>query len=230
MEVIQTEGSRKGSVFYWIEKRAFVKCREYQKTICLKCRFCSNMISCGGRATLDKATNTAKLTIPHSCEGDELDIDICQAKTSLKRSAETTNERLRELFNAEMDGDENLRGTFSFLEIESAMYKRRRLNQPANPRTTQMTVEMMEDTENNPFSDCYLGQVKQGEDVAIILGNHAQIEKIKSAIAEDPNICQNAFVDGTFGIVPQQEESQFKQLLIFQVILTKITKTCYNHY
>jgi hypothetical protein len=217
MEVTTTEGSRKGSAFFWIDSRAHIKDREYEKSICLKCRYYSNMIPCKGRAIINKDSNLARFTIQHTCAADTKDIDVCLVKASLKRSAETTQENLRQLYNAQMEEHEEIRGMLSFPEVESSMYKRRRLNLPVNPKNIKTTVEMMEDTENNPYSEIYLGHVEQNEEMAIVFGKKEQIDLVKAALVENPEACKTAFVDGTFGIVPQMEENKFEQLLIFQV-------------
>jgi hypothetical protein len=59
------EGQRKGSVIYLAGDRAYIKNKEYQKSIILKCKYFRN---CYGRARIIKDGFSLYETRPHTCQ------------------------------------------------------------------------------------------------------------------------------------------------------------------
>ncbi|CAG0918881.1 unnamed protein product [Notodromas monacha] len=119
------------------------------------------------------------------------------------------------MFRDELSSMPELEGLIGFHEIESTLHKRRRLNQPRNPRTPAEAMAMLQAP--NKFSHIYRGSVENGGGVAVVFGSQSHLNTILENIALDPTICTTIFVDATFGIVPKMKEQKFYELLFVQV-------------
>ncbi|XP_047142323.1 uncharacterized protein LOC124816690 [Hydra vulgaris] len=97
----------------------------------------------------------------------------------------------------------------SFRQIIPSLQKRRRLNEPSNPKLPNEAAEVLNDKEFHRYGDIFLGSVAEQDNVALLFGHMLVINKAKSA-----KVC---FVDGTFSMTPRMEESKWYQLLIFSV-------------
>ena len=108
----------------------------------------------------------------------------------MKRAAETSSERLREVFN-ETCREDPFRNMISFQEIESSMCKRRRCLLPSLPKDA---TDFSEVIVASPFRHLYRGTVKHDGAVAVILAADSMLGKASNA-----DIIQ---FDATFYTVP----------------------------
>nr|XP_047127716.1 uncharacterized protein LOC124808588 [Hydra vulgaris] len=106
--------------------------------------------------------------------------------------------------------------TVSFRQIIPSLQKRRRLNEPSNPKLPNEAAEVLNDKECHRYGDIFLGSVAEQDNVALLFGHMLVINKAKSA-----KVC---FVDGTFSMTPRMEESKWYQLLIFSFEYSTVLK------
>ena len=111
-------------------------------------------------------------------------------RNKLKRAAETTSERLREVFN-ETCREDPLKKMISFQQIESSMFKRRRCLFPPLPKDAEDFSKLIV---ASPFTHLYRGTVIHDGAVAVILAADFMLMKTSNA-----DIIQ---FDGTFYTVP----------------------------
>ena len=129
--------------------------------------------------------------------------------------------------------DVNSPSTVSFADIESSMYKRRRLNQPALPTTVDdvdgiIAASRYATTTDGPF---YRGCVRANDDTngtACVFASPKQLSILSSA--------KSAFMDGTFFTVPRLFYQLFTIFVTVQchvfpvcfVLMTRKTKVLYK--
>ena len=77
-------GQRKGSLIYVAGDKAYIKNKEYQKTIILKCKYYRN---CTGRGRILK-DGFLYVTRPHSCHISPADIGVLILKQKPGREGE----------------------------------------------------------------------------------------------------------------------------------------------
>ena len=78
----------------------------------------------------------------------------------------------------------------SFPQIIPSLQKRRRLNEPLNPKSLKEAAKVLNDKKCHRYGDIFLGSVAEQDNVALLFGHMLVINKAKSA-----KVC---FVDGTF--------------------------------
>lgn len=205
-----TEGTRNKSEWYWAGNWAYTKEKSYgQKTI-LRCRFARHLIfKCPGCAFIQN--NSLQQTVNHSCDPNPMNENLSNVKTRMKRKAETTTEKLREIYDNELGQNPELRGMLSFPAIESTLSKQRKKIFPPNPTSPQEAINVLNDQESHLYKMIYQGFVETvnedgGKESAILLANPEHFKILAEA--------KFAFVDATFSIVPTMG---FYQLLFFQV-------------
>ena len=108
----------------------------------------------------------------------------------IKRTAESSTDGLREIFNNE---SRNAPGASSltFKKLESSMCKRRRLELPKLPISPEEFVELLIDS---PFSSNHRLTIRDGNDTAILFATDLMISKLLET--------DTIHFDGTFKVVP----------------------------
>ena len=132
-----------------------------------------------------------QVTTVHNCSLRETDFEVLLAKSTMKKKAEATSEDLRSIFqNTVSEFPAVVSESVSFPQIIPSIQKRRRLNEPLNPKSPKETAEVLNDKKCHRYGDIFLGSVAEQDNVALLLGHMLVINKAKSA-----KVC---FVDGTF--------------------------------
>jgi len=214
MEFCEREGERRGTKVYWAGENGFIKDYIYKGELRVKCKY-SKLLKCKGRGYIRNG-----LLFPldeHKCQTLSTDMEVISAKTTMKRKAEDTSEDLRKIFSDVVNQNpEVVSDQISFHGIVSGLRKRRKMNEPVNPKSPTEAISMLDDSTSHPYSSIYKGSVKVGKHYAILLGDDKALSKAKFG--------KLAFVDATFSMVPKlhtvpntEETGKFYQLLIISV-------------
>ena len=184
----ETEGERKNSKVFWSGDFGYTKDKLYKDKLHLKCRFFTRM-KCKGRAFIHE--DKLQVTTVHSCSSRETDFEVLLAKSTMKKKAEATSEDLRSIFqNTVNEFPAVVSESVSFLQIIPSLQKRRRLNEPLNPKSPKEAAKVLNDKKCHRYGDIFWGSVAEQDNVALLFGHMLVINKAKSA-----KVC---FVDGTF--------------------------------
>ena len=107
----------------------------------------------------------------------------------IKRTAESSTDGLREIFNKEC---RNAHGASSltFKKLESSMCKRRRIELPKLPISPEEFIELLIDS---PFSSNHRLTIRDGNDTAIVFATNLLISKLVEL--------DTLHFDGTFKVV-----------------------------
>ena len=131
----------------------------------------------------------------HQDASDE--IKRLQLLERCKRNAEYDNRPLRQIFDDLCRSDPDVAPLLSFADLESAMYKRRRLSQPTLPASPNDTDSVIRNSRYAQLNGCefYRGVASAGDDgSAVIFASDRQIELLQSA--------KQIYFDATFKVVP----------------------------
>ena len=189
MEVTLVEGKKLNSVNYQSGGYLYTKVRSSQQFTYVRCTL-NRSSGCPGYAKIDNALNTLIPTSAHDHGEEAYKIGESLLRNKLKRAAEISSERLREVFN-ETCREEPFNNMVTFRHIESSMCKRRRRLLPPLPKDagdfTQLIVK-------SPFAHLYRGSVNHDGAVAVIFASDFMLMKMN-------NVDKIQF-DGTFFTVP----------------------------
>jgi hypothetical protein len=165
----------------------------------LACDYSVGNTKCEGRAKLvdEKLILTAEHT--HN-ETMTREIEKLQLTNRCrKRAAEVRSDSLRAIFDAETRTvSQPVSASISFTELESSMYKRRRLVLPALPESADLAATCVRESEYANVDDApfFQGDVNSPDGgIALIFATRAQMEQLSTA--------HEIFVDGTFRTVPR---------------------------
>ena len=189
MEFSIVEGKRQNSLNYSSDGYRYVKYRESNGTIYLRCTL-SKKWSCHGLAKISSTTNLLEVTKSHSHSKDDYKSESIVLSNSIKRSAEVSTENLREIFNNECR-DSPAGCTLTFRQLESTMVKRRRKDLPKLPSTCVEFAELLPDS---PFSGNHRFTVREGNEAALVFATDLLISKLP--------LIETIHFDGTFKVVP----------------------------
>jgi hypothetical protein len=146
----------------------------------------------------------------HICGSTEVDKSVLLVKSTLKRKAADMSEGgIKDIYNRVLSQNPEVQGELSFPQLEPSMRRARKETLPANPTSINEAIKKLDDRENHPFSEIYIGTVNYESSSAVLLGNPSQIKLMAES--------SSAFVDATFSIVPKGLDQEFHQLLIFQI-------------
>ena len=146
-------------------------------------------MKCEGRAFIHE--DKLQVTTVHSYSSRETDFEVLLAKSTMKKKAEATSEDLRSIFqNTVSEFPAVVSESVSFPQIIPSLQKRRRLNEPLNPKSPKEAAKVLNDKKCHCYGDIFLGSVAEQDNVALLFGHMLVINKAKSA-----KVC---FVDGTF--------------------------------
>ena len=166
MEYSVIEGKQLNSKNYESEGFRYVKARECEGSIYIKCAlFRTNSCPCIGR--IDKATNLMNLTHIHNHDTASYNDKRIILSNSIKRKAEVSTANLREIFNEtcrESDGASSV----TFRSLGSSMYKRRRTLQPKLPVSVQEFDILLQESQ---YFDYHLQTVIDADQMAFVFGN-----------------------------------------------------------
>ena len=145
MENYETlEGHRKSSLVYRYETHCFSKDKDQNGVRYLKCVKYKD--GCPARAKLHLELNEFSVIKEHENHlSTERDIEILKVKSKLKRKSEYSQGTLRETFDNKVNQSE-VGGYISFAQIESTMYKRKRLHTSQVPLNAENAISLMEDS------------------------------------------------------------------------------------
>lgn len=194
MAFTTAEGYRKNSLVYIYENCMFVKIRESEKTIFLRCA--RRDLKCPVTAQISKYSH---LLFPgggqHLHKVDEADVKVLDLTCRLKRKAEKSSCGLRELFNT-MTRDSEVGNRISFIKMESCLTKRRKVCQPRIPQNMTEATDMLANIECDRFSQFYKGAIQVDGETALMFASE-KILRLLNAI----NV-RAIHVDGTFKVCP----------------------------
>ena len=190
MEYSVIEGKKLNSKNYESEGFRYVKTRECEGSIYIKCAlFRTNSCPCIGR--IDKATNLMNLTHIHNHDTASYNDTKIILSNSIKRKAEVSTASLREIFNEtcrESDGASSV----TFRSLGSSMYKRRRTLQPKLPVSVQEFDILLKESQ---YFDYHLQTVIDADQMAFVFGSNHMIDMLKDT--------SDTQFDGTFKVVPR---------------------------
>ncbi|KAI6658397.1 hypothetical protein LOD99_15199 [Oopsacas minuta] len=98
-------------------------------------------------------------------ESTEREIEIMKVTSKLKRKSEYSQGSLREIFDDEVNQSE-VGGFISFAQLESTMYKRKRLCTPEVPLNARTAMSLMEDP-GEEFKMYHAFSIEELDEVAI---------------------------------------------------------------
>jgi len=202
-------GERKGSIVYWAGDFGYIKDTSRGNALYLKCRH-AKPLGCKGRATMSEGDTEMFVKGVHICGSTEVDKSVLLVKSTLKRKAADMSEGgNKDIYNRVLSQNPEVQGELSFPQLEPSMRRARKETLPTNPTSIKEAITKLEDRENHPFSEVYIGTVNYESSSAVLLGNLSQIKLMAES--------SSAFVDATFSIVPKGLDQEFHQLLIFQI-------------
>lgn len=191
----------------------------------LSCDYTVAGKKCDGRAKI--VDN--KLIVTHAHSHDEVmtsEIEKLQlVNRCKKRAAEVTSESLRFIFDDEARGTPAAVATsLAFNNIESAMYKRRRLTLPPLPQSVEDAATVINSSEyasidGHRFFQADVASTDGG--MALLFASPAQLLQLSSA--------ESVYIDGTFRTVPRLFYQLFTlfisvQNFVFPVLFVLMTK------
>ena len=230
-----TEGEKRGSTLWIYDGKGYIKDRELNDKIFLRCRrFKSDF--CEGRAKIVLAENMLNITTAHSdqCTDTAEVFSIIELKSTLKRRAENTTSSIRQLFNDGVEGS-IVADQICFPQLANSMVKRRRLMIPNIPQTPMEAYQVIV-SDPNRFGKHFRSVVTGS--------NHSEVDPEMSLIFTSETMVSfidegnSVFLqlDATFSIVPQNfyqhltimvEEKDY-MLPLFHILMTKKTESLYQ--
>ena len=189
MQVTLVEGIKLNSFNYLSEGFLYVKVRTSQQFTYVRCTL-NKSFGCPGYAKIDNVTNTLITTSAHDHGEEAYKRGVYSLRNKLKRAAETSSERLREVFN-ETCREDPLKNMITFQQIESSMCKRRRCLFPPLPKDAEDFSKLIV---ASPFTHLYRELLFMMVQWAVILAADFMLMKTSNA-----DIIQ---FDGTFYTVP----------------------------
>ena len=158
----------KGKVYISSDGYKYFSSKAVGSRIHLRCTLFRN--SCKGTAKLDLEENVLYLKSVHNHHLENYKSGISALKTKCKRSAQCLSDGLRHVFN-EVTRSDSSASDISFNEIESAMFRSRRMLQPSTHqkvrRITNFPIWQLKDIS---FSNQFCIQRSIGADVGILGG------------------------------------------------------------
>ena len=229
-----TEGEKRGSTLWIYDGKGYIKDRELNDQIFLRCRRFKS--DCEGRAKIVLAENMLNITTAHSdqCTDTAEVFSIIELKSTLKRQAENTTSSIRQLFN---DGVEGLivADQICYPQLSNSMNKRRRLMIPNIPQTPMEDYQVIV-SDPNRFGKHFR---------SVVMGsNHSEVDPEMSLIFSSETMVSfidegsSVFLqlDATFSIVPQNfnphltimvEEKDY-MFPSFHILMAKKTESLYQ--
>ena len=177
MEYSLVEGKKLNSNNYQCEGVRYVKCRDCETTIYLKCAlFRTN--SCLSIGKIDKITNLLEVTRVHNHDSNSHNCKKILISNAIKRKAEiSTGTSLRELFNETCRGVDGA-SSVTFRSLESSMFKRRKIRQPKIPLSAQEFDALIQETQ---YTTIHLQTILQLDQIAMIFGSVRMLENLKES-------------------------------------------------
>ena len=136
------EGIRKDSSIFVHGSYSYRKDKDYKGIRYLRCTKFRD--GCSARARICLHSNVFSIIQDHgNHETADTQVKITKVISKLKRKAEDSQQSLREIFDEEANQSE-VGGNISFVHVESAMYKRRRLHRPQIPLNAESAISLMQ--------------------------------------------------------------------------------------
>ena len=178
------EGGSKGTNVY-VSDNNFIYSKDKISGMTLYLRCVDRKNGCFGTAQINDGILVH--CRPHNHDPDNQNLDRREAKTSLKRRAETTRDPFRVIYDDESNERGNMEVTFH--EIHPAMAKRRRVGQPKYPET----VEDFQSAMNGEV--VYRGTVRSGDQFGLVFASDEAITMLQQS--------KEVHADATFKVVPK---------------------------
>ena len=190
MEYSLVEGKKLNSTNYESEGFRYVKSRECETTIYLKCALFRTH-SCLSIGRIDKITNLLEVTRVHTHDTESHNGKKILLSNAIKRKAEISTGNLREVFN-ETCRDADGASSVTFRRLGSSMFKRRRIRQPKIPSSVQEFDALLQDTQ---YSAIHIQTVLHLDQAAMIFGSVRMLDSLKEST--------DMQYDTTFKVVPK---------------------------
>ena len=189
MNFVVVEGKRLNSIHYQSGGYLYLKVRDSKNFTYVRCTLYKNP-GCKGFAKIDHESNTLVLTHEHDHDENAYRQNEFVLKNKLKRAAETSSERLRQVFN-ETCREDPANISVTFRQMESSMCKRRRKLFPPLPLNPEDFCQLIPDS---PFVHLFKGSVNSGGAYAVIFASDFMLMKLK--------VADQIQFDATFYTVP----------------------------
>ena len=170
------EGKRLNSFHYQSGGYLYLKVRASKNFTYVRCTLYKNP-GCKGFAKIDHDSNTLSLTHEHDHDENAYRQNEFVLKNKLKRAAETSSERLRQVFN-ETCRQDPAKISVTFRQMESSMCKRRRKLLPPLPLNPENFCHLIPDS---PFVHLFKGSVNSDGAYAVIFASDFMLMKLKVA-------------------------------------------------
>ena len=138
------EGHRKGSLVYRNGTNIYIKDKDTNGVRYLRCDMYKD--GCPARAKIHLESNYFSILQEHdNHESRKREIEVMKLTSKLKRKSEFSQGTLQQIFDEEVNQSE-VGGFISFSQLESTMYKRKRLYTPQVPLNARNAISLMQDT------------------------------------------------------------------------------------
>ena len=190
MEFSLIEGKRKCSWNYIAEGYRYTKNRENNGIIYLKCTL-AKQCACNSLARVDARTNLLEVTRGHNHSQAEYKSDSIVLANRIKRSAVSSTDTLREIFDDECRGS-SAGSSLTFRKLESTMYKRRKLEVPNIPLSPEEFVEQLI---VYSYTNTYRFSIANDNGTAVVFATELMLSKLRES--------DSIHFDATFKVVPR---------------------------
>ena len=192
MEYKIIEGKKLGSRNFECEGYRFTLSSQSETSIYLRCTLwrCRERF-CQGTGRIDRLLNLLYIKQIHNHTEAAYKSNIIALNNRLKRAAETSTDNLRHVFD-DVTSTDQAGALVTYKDVRNTMVKRRRLELPGNPKTTEEFENMIMQTR---FSKVFRSMIILTDGLAAIFWSDRMFEYLKA--------CDLINYDGTFYVVPK---------------------------
>ncbi|XP_047127655.1 uncharacterized protein LOC124808548 [Hydra vulgaris] len=190
MEYQKVEGERRNSFLYIAGNNCYVKNKNHNGYIYLKCK---NYQLCVGTAKICEGSDLLETMRGHFCYSKTKDFSHLEVMERMRLKAATTQIPLRQIYMEIIRYcPENVKNSLSYLKYEQILRGARKTQYSANPNSVEKPVLAI--SEPNPFTNILKGIVKFEDQLAILFCSSALLQILSGSTI--------IFIDATFRVVP----------------------------
>ena len=172
MEYQKVEGERRNSFLYIDGNNCYVKNKNHNGYIYLKCK---NYQLCVGTAKIREGSDLLETIRGHSCDSKTEDFSHLEALEKMKLKAANTQIPLRQIYMEMIqDGPENVKSSLSYLKCEQILRGARKTQYSANPNSVEEAVLAI--SEPNPFNNILKGIITFEDQLATLFCSSALLQ------------------------------------------------------
>ena len=173
MEYQKVEGERRNSFLYIAGNNCYVKNKNHNGYIYLKCK---NYQLCVGTAKIREGSDLLETIRGHSCDSNTEDFSHLEALEKMRLKAATTQIPLRQIYMEMIqDCPENVKSSLSYLKCEQILRGARKTQYSANPNSVEEAVLAISE-QPNPFNNILKGIITFEDQLAILFCSSALLK------------------------------------------------------